>query len=256
MDAWARRFPLIVLLVLLALIFSSGYTIWQLGERVWDAYQSHYRWREEEYEKLGQLSGGMSIAKFEEELGSPLFVRRSDDGTLTERSFRGRDYWVQAVHDETGSVLLFSVTACDEDFQPTFEMPAIGGVTLNRSTLDSIDSVPNVIYYHWAVATANQNFYDEYYGGNPGLYKTYFVAINDACPMKSVDAEALLGADLFLKATPTAYFDHPAIVRFRSQSVANTYAETAVLPRVPTEEIELLRSFQIGVDRLLIRAVR
>ncbi len=96
-------------------------------------------------------------------------------------------------------------------------------------------------------ATANSYYYDEYYFGNPGLYKTYFVGINDACPYKATN-------DLRLPFLTSAYTkatfrpEDQAVKAFRADAVANTYAETG-----PSADQHALEAFQIGASRILTR---
>ena len=97
--------------------------------------------QEPEGEQLAALHAGFSRAIFRDELGAPVFDRRSPDRQVREETFRGPDHWVQAVSARDGTVLLYSVTACG-DFKPRFEFPVAapkGGrstavVTLNETS--------------------------------------------------------------------------------------------------------------------------
>lgn len=265
-----RRFPVIVLLLLLSSIVAAIGTIYAAADCALGAYDAGFRWREREYDKIDHLRAGISIDRYEELLGSPLFRRKNDDDSLTESSFKGRDYWVQAVHDDEGTVLLFSVTSCDDHFTPTFDMPSIGRVTLNRVRLADV-ATPSSVMYGWATASGNQNFYDAYYAGNPGNYKTYFVAINDACPIQAIDVQPLADRLLFMRRTPLSYGslllnetpvppeDRAAIDVFRLRSIPNTYGEAFFFSssRASRQTVDaILADFQVGVDRILIRTVR
>jgi len=279
-NNWAERFadqvrrtpPLVLLLLLSAIIAAAG-TVYGAAQCVWDGYDETYRWRQHEYEKIAELRAGISIERYDELLGSPLFVRDNDDGSLTESSFRERDYWIQAVHDATGTVLLFSVSACDEDFRPTFQIvdsrSVRFGVTLNDIPLSEVPATPDRVFYFLPVATANMYLYDEYYFGNPGLYKSYYVGINDACPARAINVAPFIDRELFFRATPlpygTAYANETPISRadfiaielFRRHSIPNTYAEAffAVSRTKQMTMDDILADFQLGVDRILIRTV-
>jgi hypothetical protein len=136
--------------------------------------------REAEYAKLAQLRGGLTLEYFRQILGVPLFVTHSRDGAFVQYLFRGRDYWVQAVSDTSAeSVLLVAITSCNPDFQPAFQ---VGGndIVLKRSRLADLPA-PQTLRYFTSGATANSFYYDQAYYGNPGLYKTYFLGVNDAC---------------------------------------------------------------------------
>ena len=260
-DDWVRQTPPFIYLVLVALILASAITIWQGISRARDFYEDTFRWRQQEYTKISSLRSGISIAKVEEVLGSPLFVRTSQDGSLVEKTFRGHDYWVQAVHGVDGAVRLFAVTACDEDFRPQFDTP-LGRIVLNESTFDGVRGAPTIIRYFVSGATANSYFFDEHWGGNPGLYKTYFLGINDACPavanyVLNLIAGGVFPPDALNYPDGIAYSDKlPQVDQFRSKSVINTYAEMGPYPfPYPSGDDAVLRAFQIGADRILTRTV-
>jgi hypothetical protein len=141
-------------------------------------------WRADEYAKIDQLRGGLSLDYFKHVLGTPIFVTASDDGQYTQYLFRRRDYWVQAVGNPAGAVALMAVTSCDEMFRPVFHrFPASSAeftVTLNETMMAELGP-PSDLHYFIGI-TANTYFYDEYYGANPGDYKTVWFGINDACP--------------------------------------------------------------------------
>ena len=103
-------------------------------------------WRQQEYAKLGQLRGGLTLERFREQLGVPLFVTVSKDGLFTEYLFQRRDYWVQAVTDASGTVQLMSVTSCSNDFQPSFEaFSGPGPIVLNRSRFSDVGQDPTYV---------------------------------------------------------------------------------------------------------------
>jgi hypothetical protein len=105
---------------------------------------------------------------------------------------------------------------------------------------------PQTIHYSQSAATANSWFVDEYYLGNPGNYKTYFVGINDACGYEFLDeALAFMSDDYWDKAFDP--FD-VAVSAFRERAVANTYGESG-----PFLDEAARDAFQIGADRILTR---
>ncbi len=281
---WAEKFadevrhlPAIVLLLLLSGVIAAAGTVFSAAQCTWDAYDAHFQWREDEYNKIADLRAGISIERFREILGSPIFVRHNDDGSLVENSFQGRDYWVQAVEDSSGTVLLFSVTACDVDFRPKFEIPDGRSnkfaVTLNKTYLSDVRATPLRVMYSLPGATGNRNFYDEYGFGNPGYYKVYYIAIDDACPIRAINIDPLANQGLsFYRAVPVpystpapalktidgvSYTERLAIDAFRRQAITNTYAEFfGVSGGPPITSTDVLADFQVGIDRILIRTVR
>jgi hypothetical protein len=261
-DAWIRRTPVFIYLILVALILSALITIWQGAAGLRDFYQDRFAWRAGEYEKLASLHGGISIAKFEEVLGSQTFVRTSKDGTLTESTFEGREYWVQAIYDDTGTVQLFAVTSCGRSFRPSFETP-LGGVELNAVTFNIGNDNSLVAHRFFASgATRNNFFFDQYYSGNPGFYKTFFLGINDACPAVANSLTELTGklkenpfSDLQGALSPTGIPGSLALSEFRDNSVINTYAESAARIDRGRDLTLILEEFQVGVDRTLTRTI-
>lgn len=206
--------------------------------------------REAEYRTIGRLRAGMTLAYFEDALGTPWYVAKSADGAYTEHLFRGRDYWVQTVSDAAGAVGRMAITSCDPDFHPSFNgvpgsSPAITGVVLNETHFDQTDAEPYKVHYFTSGATANSYYYDEYYFGNPGNYKTYYVGINDACGYDAPTRDFVL-TDAYMNAP----FDgsDPLVAQFRAAAIANTYAETGVF----VDEAELA-AFPIGASRIITR---
>ena len=148
--------------------------------------EAETEWRQQEYGKIAQLRGGLTLERFRELLGVPMFVTSSKDGQIpTEYLFHGRDYWVQALADTLGTVQLMTVTSCDDHFQPrvggfTGSNPSLQPIVLNQTRLNQSGPSPGRLRYFTSLATSNSYYYDEYYMGNPGNYKTYFVGLNDA----------------------------------------------------------------------------
>lgn len=105
-------------------------------------------------------------------------------------------------------------------------------------------------------ATANTKLIEWIYGANPGNYKSFAWGVNDACadfyrtyaPLFSEDSpfQGKYGREY----TGSLKDASSGAKRLRSQTRANTYAETA-----PFIEFSYLleRNFQIGADRILTR---
>jgi hypothetical protein len=204
-------------------------------------------WREAEYARLARLRGGLSFAYFREILGTPLFVSRSKDGAYVQYLFHGRDYWVQAVTDAASeTVLLMSITSCDASFQPPLKLSGTD-IVLNKTKMDA-GGRPQTVRYATAPATTNSYYYDEYYFGNPGYYKTYFLGINDACPSQGTTPDLrrpFLTADYNKKAFDPA---DATVAAFRTAAIANTYGESGIF-----FDEKLLEAFMVGADRILVR---
>jgi hypothetical protein len=223
-----------------------------------ERYREHYGWRDAESAKLASLHAGYTLERFQAVLGAPTFSRTDRTSKLREDSFRRRDYWVQAVSREDGTVLLYAVTVCDPDFRPQFSMVGYrpGGVVvqLGKSTLASVlprglDGSVEVNYSQGV--TANTTYMDESYRGNPSNYKTYVWGVNDACPNA---LEQLYQSTGFPTLPRFPYRSSLArvsqtIKRFRAKAQVNTFAETA--PMASLQHVN--QAFQTGMDRLLTR---
>jgi hypothetical protein len=232
-------------------------------------------WRQAEYRRLNGLKAGYTIAKFEEVLGTPLFSRPAGRG-LTENTFQGRDYWVQAISDARGTVTIYAVTSCRRDFNPRFVIPLSGkqaaSVTLSRTV--SARVLPEryqggvIADYQGPGATSDIYYYDTWYGANPGFYKGFAWGVNDACPGWHREYFALEGRHLFPDYSLRSFHGYvlrggPSVARFRASVPVNTYAETA--PLVPTFTLRptphmvafppLRPPLHLGADRILIRGV-
>jgi hypothetical protein len=264
---------LTVVLLFVAALISAGFVVGDAVTRFHGWFDHRFEWRDAEYRKLTSLQAGFTLAKFRAELGEPLFQRAVSDTVpqpfarknrsrqgFTESTFRGRDYWVQTISAQGGTVLSYAVTSCDAQFRPTFTGPFHSfSLTLNKSTFD--DVVPwkrargLLSTYFPSGATANSFFYDVMYGGNPLDYKSFAWGLDDACPGWFPYYESLYKRKLIPFGKGWSFHGSTRrgdgqVMRFRQTATINTYAETA-----PTAwHIDYAHSFfQIGVDRILIR---
>lgn len=234
------------------------------GISVNDWWEKNVDWRDQEYEKLRSLHAGYTRAKFESVLGEPVFDRPAANGKFREQTFRRREYWVQTISNEGGSVVLYAVTACDHEFQPTF--PVTGGrrsgaqdvaVTLNSSKFSEIAPDHALLDYEGTAATSNSRFYEIQSSGNPSNYKTFVWGINDVCPDFFNEVYPAIyersGIRPESHRTPTYTGDlakaPPWVGRVRTSLSVNTYAETAPL----FDLRRLPEAFQVGADRILTR---
>lgn len=260
LDGRVRGSSMFVILALATVFVSSVITIGGAVIRARDYFQATVGWRALESEKLNRLVAGTNIGMFAALLGPPLFVRESSETVsgyygsrgwvtepVTESTFRGHGYWVQAIHDRTGLVLVMSVTSCDVTFQPTFDRAAPHPITLHRTTFADLGSAEyKKLRYFISGATANTYIYEEYYGGNPSNYQTIAWGINDACPY-TIDY-SLLGA---LRDAERGVLSE-GLQTFRQSTAVNTYVETAA----QFNETEgIWKAFQFGADRILLRTV-
>jgi hypothetical protein len=262
-DQWAKRNPTVVVLSLAAVLVAAVITLVGAGGSIIDWYERTFRWRQAEYARLEGLRAGFTLAQFERTLGNPLFARPTPKGGLVESTFRGRDYWAQAVSNRQGTVLLYAVTSCSADFTPRFALPVYGrnvSVTLNRSTFAAVlphDELSRERADYFASgASGDTYYYDEWYGANPGFYKEFAWGVNDACPdwfpeQKALERKGLLPDYPLRQWNGYVAEGGPSVARFRANVAVNTYAETAPLVDFP----KLGGGLHIGADRILIRTV-
>jgi hypothetical protein len=276
-DAWVRRTPTWLLLVLLASLISAIGTVTQCADDVHAKYEERFNWREKEYKIIQSLHSGTNIAIFDAKLGAPLFVRQSQDKRYIEKSYKRHGYWIQAIHNEFGMVELWAVTACQLDFTPTIRLPG-SSVQLNRTSFAATGMTPTYISYSTSGATATNYYFDFAYGANPGYYKEYIFGINESCPdiarisghgnpVDTIGTGPLTFQDLPFRDVPRGPNDPPPsalgvkfdasdeqVQKFRRLAIMNTYAESGPVSTV-TNWPALIQEFGIGVDRLLVRTI-
>ena len=153
----------------------------------------------------------------------------------------------------------YAVTSCSESFNPTFRLPDGTPIRLNKTTLGTLlfnSKTDPWADYFFPAATADADFYDIDYEGNPGNYKTFAWGFDDAClnlPSWTKYEPRNIGEPL----VRVSQFQSPvsrapaAVELFRRRLPVNTYAETA--PTVNFSDANT--AFQVGVDRILIRTV-
>jgi hypothetical protein len=153
--------------------------------------------------------------------------------------------------------LFFAVTSCALDFNPTFATADGVEIQLNRNNLAEVPEVGAFADYFAPGATANARFYDVKLGGNPQNYKTFLWGHNDACLNLSRWWSAWTPAAFKAFGGDGAYRGHtaeitsPAVRQLRGRILVNTFAESA-----PTRSFsEVTGTFQVGVDRIQVRAV-
>ena len=231
-----------------AILVGSGYVVhgWLNDE---------FRWREHEYEKLAALHSDFTLARFEEQLGAPVFRRASPNQKWTEYLFRGRDYWVQAI-SRTGSEVVgfYAVTACSRDFKPEFRLPDGEVAALQRSTLASLR--PQAFGYMYTVGVSTRPSFIEFTGGSHAVNFKYFGwGFNGACfeglRIAGGDGTALMD---FLGGKRGGVGELPKGVLELGRSITvNTFAEWG-----PTEGNMISGGWpsgmSVGIDQILIGA--
>ena len=249
LKGYIDKNPITVLIIIVVFFISSFFTIFQGISWAINTINSTFLWRNIEYKKINSVRPGMYIQKITDVFGTPFYTRNMQNNkSLTENTYKGRGYWIDTISNDSGEVLLYTITSCDKNFSPTIDPnPLQKSITLQKSTLSSIGDNPSGIKYFASGATANSYFFDEYSWGNPSNYETVYVGYNDQCPQ--FPKKAISQMDDLFKLGDEANLEDPYIQKFRDNLLINTYAETAPMEN-PVGD---MKYFQVGVDRIQVR---
>lgn len=214
---------LFVLASVVLVLLSSVITIAKAVGLLVNWYKKTVGYKQSLIRKIRKLSADASIEHFRDVLGTPAFINHQRD--FIEYIFAlGKLGYVQALTDDNGRVLAYSVTTRSKKFNPTL---SLGPYSLNSrrvtivlgksrfSDLDQLDTEPECVV---CTVGAHDYYYSEkYYFGNPGHYQSYCFSliqagyVDQVCPM--VEAKDLR-------------VNHPAIQTFRQKGSINTFTIT------------------------------
>jgi len=231
-------------------------------------------WRPAEYRKLQSLRGGHTIERFTHVLGDASYrepfpdfapdqeVPGQDKSKLTKHVFRPReDYRVEVITAPGGSTLVYTVTSCDPDFRPSFEVNRLsekGRFTVRLGTRLA-DVRPGISGFNqWMTQTGPrsaavyQSEISDYSDGRRG----YAWGSNDVCPLtteiKRRHSDAFwsmwekwqLGRDRDEVGVVSGDRSDPQARTLMERSRVNVYAETT-----PYGQVDWYYPALIGVDR-------
>ncbi|RPE39717.1 hypothetical protein EDD90_2734 [Streptomyces sp. Ag109_O5-1] len=167
-DNFFKKNPVPVLLISSASVVTAISTL-VAAVGVVALWYKNRDWKEGEYARLRNLRAGYTYEKFEEQLGRPSYRAIQDvrlpslpgspglptiSGKIIESVFQRRGYWVDTKSDSSGTVFAYAVTACQEDFRPTFPVENGSGPKSSRIVL-------------------NQSVMSEAYGSSTGTLKIF-----------------------------------------------------------------------------------
>jgi hypothetical protein len=199
------------------------------------------------YRLLGRLAPNVQADYFASLLGPAVFRNKIDDDH-DEHVFVRPEFYVQAVADSHGQVIMYTVTTRQRRFSPPVWGRTIywseelnsSGFRLGRfafSELPMARTPQGVIGW---LGARRFHYAEAHYFGNPGLYQTYYLGINDAAGfpegLENFDAvldgyEIRLGSFTREGQGPgpgtNAFFARPEVQAFRSSVRPNTYGVTA-----------------------------
>jgi len=231
----------------IALAIPAGLESYNLVQKT---YYNSIGWKESEEMLINKLSPNQSIDFFNSVLGTPELVDSGEK--FIDNIYRRKGYWLQAVHDRDGKVLLMSITVCSPNFYPKINnTPLYEPIVIGKDTMYSIASENFTPHYFISGATAPTYLIDEIPSSNPTKYQNLYFGINDAC---NFDPKNILADSYYYDSfTPLKVVDtkSPKVEYLRENMPVNTIAITA-----PFTKIEDLRSdFFIGVDRNELRVL-
>lgn len=260
--------PLIVLIWIVTVFFSSLITISQGASFIWNFYEANFDSKNVLYSELKHLSTNVDISYFNDNLGNPRIVDTLKDNKRSYIYINKYSY-IQAITDGAGKVLSYAVTARVKDFQPVFYPPGyhdnntnLPEIILNRTTFydlnptittirDGITS-PSTDPACYPMFGANRfNYFEGEYLGHPGNYQSYFIGINDAGSWNFPNHINLIDTTLN-NSDPNVCFKVPKDIR---HSFINTYIETAPFEDIPWSTASAAMNNGFGVDLGEVRAI-
>lgn len=243
-EKWARSNPALVLLAIMLVVISSLVTIFDGGTKLREMYVKTFGSNEAKYAKLRTLATETQIDFFSSALGAPAFKNRQSN--YVEHIFIDSQFYVQAITDEDGKVLMFSVTTRSKSFNPTLDLGEleVDGqpfvVTLGKTKFSDLDDIPRKIEaYTW---NRGMSYREKYYFGNPGLYQNFDFVSCEAGYRPEINihlGEFVLAAQEGIEIKSLA----TNVAEFRRACVINTYTITAPLLDVDDEISELGPSY-------------
>ena len=244
--------PIATLLGILASLLVIGVSWRQLRHR---PRSTDVDGLDEPLQAVGSLAAGVQLTYFQERLGDPTF--RTPGEAFDEHIFVHDAFYVQAITDRSGTVTLYSVTTRAQDFNPVLDIhhgtPTLK-VTLGRDTFASVGTGP--VSRGGYLGARRFHYWESHYLGNPGLYQTYIVSLNDAGYMGARgDLVAAIGALSVLEseeglAAASAEEARELLGRFAAETVVNTYSVAS--DSFPSERLQCMR---FGPDKDKVRVI-
>jgi hypothetical protein len=208
-------------------------------------------WRPVEYTKLASIHAGYELDYVEEVLGPATVVTPLPSNRHTQALFVRREHFVQVVSDRQGRVLLYAVTACRPEFQPTFDAgegvrvrlqhrplaraahPA--AATLLGASAQTSEAVNEraLSYRSGLTGSSPEYFVEEWPVSIASRNRGYFVAVNPLC----LALDELPGQLDYRGPSSSA---PPDVRSMRDRLAANTYAEAVPPAGPPLDEEGLL----------------
>lgn len=246
----AGKNPVLVSLTVLAVLVAAVGTLGNAAGWIRQTIDDHIRWRNAETETISSLQSGVTMMRFDELLGAPMFMNQLSNQAHREVLYQRRGYWVQAIISELDVVEFFSVTVCDERFRPTLTLRTGDQVTLNLDVLANMPESPSPEVLYESSMLGGNRFLEFHGGGNPTDYRRMVIGLVDTCPGSTLGEFIWEEPYAEFLDTHNAQYHGPLrddLHDVRQRSTVNTYGEWA--PLVDPDGFE----FDVGPSRHLVR---
>ncbi len=237
-----------ILAGIVLILLSSIITITKAAGILIKWYQRTIGYKRGFRRKIDKLSADTNIEYFRSVLGSPAFINQQD-GMIEYIFVLGKLAYVQALTNDHGRVLAYSVTTRTHKFNPSITLgpytldgrPIIVSLGKTRfHELDTLNTPEGIVCF---VGAHNYYYSERYYFGNPGNYQDYCFSqnqsgeINEYSPMLRQEEVSI---------------DHPEIKAFRQCGVINTFTVTSPLMDKKLDTLTLGPTYdQVRVARAL-----
>lgn len=214
------------------------------------------------YQNISKLAAEEQIGYFNSALGQPVF--KNAVGTLDEFIYVNKYFFVQALCDKGGRVVLYSITTRSKDFNPVFTRASYSG-SQSSSKITKVDQKIilgetsfTLAAYILGVPDGLKSFagvrrygYSEaYYFGNPGNYQYFIFSQNDAgvnINNTYLDRQLTIGlfdvSNMINPTKTTLTLSEKDISSYREKAIINTYTVTS-----PNFDIKSFNDIPIGVN--------
>lgn len=244
--------PIVVLLAVAGVV-GAVLTLLAAFGKLQAAYGRTARGRRRATEqRLERLAAGARLSIFVTELGES--AQTQTIGEYTEHVWPLWGCYVQAITDTTDTVVMYSVTSRAATFRPRLRTaPGIGfpslDVRLGDLRFSDIPFEPERIYAE--IGARRFWYWETYYFGNPGGYRWFAFALNDAGTFWGDDVPSVGSI------APFEYYGggdeefHPpaTVTSFRASARPNAFAVTA--PAISTDDLP----FRFGPDLDRVRVL-
>ncbi|KKR07323.1 MAG: hypothetical protein A3B13_02075 [Candidatus Liptonbacteria bacterium RIFCSPLOWO2_01_FULL_45_15] len=242
-------------------LISSLITISQGIKIIHEYYTNTLGYKTKLIKNIELLYAGVNIDYFKQNFGAPLFVNHNLKINRIEYIFINKYFYLQAITDEVDTVLAYSITTRESDFNPSIELGPYTnenkivniklGIT-HFSDLKDLGNPGNIFSF----VGAHDFFYgEEYYFGNPGKYQSFYFATNESGYFDTKDEFGLPVEEKDIQ------IDNPRVQKFRGSQIINTYMITAPLTDAKDlflngfSNVNFFGGFYIGPNSSQVRVI-